>query len=202
MELDTFLELKKLMVLDLSGNTLSIKSSTTKFPFPNLEFVKLSSCKITEFPKFLKNLNRIEILDLSDNKIEGKIPRQLLDLGRSTLYWLDLVDNFLTGFEGQASILPCENIQHLSVSSNMLQGSILKLVGEWPSLITVDLSFNNLSGQIPQCFNNLSTSLQVLNLGHSNLCGNISSINASDLRTLDLSYNRHQGQIPRSLANF
>lgn len=135
---------------------------------------------------------------------------------------LDLSHNILTAFEGQPSILPWETMERLYLNSNSLQGSLPspplstsyffasenKLAGRIPELICevtslfiLDLSNNNLSGPIPQCFKNFSTSLFILNLGHNNLHGNIPSINASDLRTLDLSYNRFQGQIPRSLAN-
>lgn len=198
---DTFAELKKLNVLKLSGNTLSIKSSITKFSFINLEYLLLSSCNVTEFPEFLKNLSGLKGLDLSKNKIAGEIPKWLFDLDMSTLRSLDLSHNFLTGFEGQPSILPWENMGWLYLSSNMLQGSILKLICGLPSLHIIDLSYNNLSGPIPQCFKNLSTALQVLNLGHNNLHGDIPSINASQLHLLDLSYNQFQGHIPRSLAN-
>ncbi|KAK7825681.1 receptor-like protein 33 [Quercus suber] len=74
-EFNTSTELKKLRDLDLSFNSLllSIKS---KFncTFPALKYVNLVSCNITEFPNFLISSEKLEYLDLSNNRIYGRIP--------------------------------------------------------------------------------------------------------------------------------
>lgn len=71
-KLDTFSELKKLRILELSGNTLSLKSSITKFSFINLEHILLSSCNVTEFPEFLKNLSGLKGLGFLRTRLRAR----------------------------------------------------------------------------------------------------------------------------------
>ena len=66
----------------------------------------------------------------------------------------------------------------------------------------LDISNNQLIGQIPQCLGDFSNSLLVLNLRNNRFHGNLSEtfIEGSNLKTLDFSYNQIQGKIPRSLV--
>ncbi|KAK8714003.1 hypothetical protein V6N13_149205 [Hibiscus sabdariffa] len=72
--LSAFQKLKNLTTLDLSYNNLSIDSSFTNLPFPNVYELNLASCNLTRFPEFLKNLSLLQHLDLSNNQIHGQIP--------------------------------------------------------------------------------------------------------------------------------
>ena len=71
------------------------------------------------------------------------------------------------------------------------------------SLVALDMSNNNFSGMIPQCFGNFSDHLILLLLRNNSFHGNLPHTynNKSNLRMLDVSQNRLQGQLPRSLAN-
>ena len=71
------------------------------------------------------------------------------------------------------------------------------------SLYVLDLSDNNLSGELLQCLGNFSGGLSVLSLQGKNFFGTTPDtfMNGSDLRMVDLSHNLLQGKIPKSLAN-
>ena len=83
----------------------------------------MSSCNLTEFPNFLKAQNELQSLDLSNNNIEGKIPKWFWNVGKETLEYLNLSYNFLSKFEQPPIVLPRKNMYILDLSINMLQGS-------------------------------------------------------------------------------
>ncbi|XP_044963348.1 probable LRR receptor-like serine/threonine-protein kinase At1g56140 [Hordeum vulgare subsp. vulgare] len=59
----------------------------------------------------------------------------------------------------------------------------------------VDLSFNNITCQVPQTLLNLN-SLSFLFLGNNSLSGNLPRSIGSSLRNLDFSYNQLSGTVP------
>ena len=152
------------------------------------------------------------------------MPKWMWNSSKKTLLILDLSDNFLTGFHQLPVILPWTNLQFLDLSNNKLQGSLPipppsifsylvsnnTLTGEIPqiicnlsSLFVLDLSYNNLSGMLPDCLGNLGFSLSVLNLRRNNFHGNIPQVckKGSKLKMIDFTQNQLQGWIPRSLVN-
>ncbi|XVF64978.1 hypothetical protein PTKIN_Ptkin09bG0210000 [Pterospermum kingtungense] len=66
----------------------------------------------------------------------------------------------------------------------------------------LDLSCNNLTGEIPRSLGKLS-SIRALNLSHNHLTGSIpvSFSNLTEVESLDLSYNKLSGEIPSTLVN-
>ncbi|XP_019100786.1 PREDICTED: receptor like protein 30-like [Camelina sativa] len=77
-DLRIFTSLKSLLNLELSGNKLLAASLTSDSVVPpSLYRLMLKNCNISEFPKFLKNLQNLERLDLSNNRIKGKVPEWL-----------------------------------------------------------------------------------------------------------------------------
>ncbi|XP_022734206.1 receptor-like protein 12 [Durio zibethinus] len=85
----------KLAVLDLSHNQLanssfSIESNNKSFTIPQLDYLNLESCNLTEFPEFIKTQNKLTTLYLSNNKIHGFVPNWLW---KTTLLSLDLSFN-------------------------------------------------------------------------------------------------------------
>ncbi|GAY64370.1 hypothetical protein CUMW_232980 [Citrus unshiu] len=222
-ELDFLLtSLKNLEALVLSSNRLSLLTkATSNTTSQKFRYVGLRSCNLTEFPNFLKNQHHLVILDLSANRIHGKIPKWLLDPSMQYLNALNLSHNLLTRFDQDPVLLPGNTFDF---SSNNLQGplpvpppeTILYLVsnnsltGEIPSWIcnlntlkNLVLSHNNLSGVLPQCLGNFSDELSVLDLQGNNFFGTIPDtfIKESRLGVIDLSHNLFQGRIPRSLVN-
>lgn len=223
-----FSELSKLSFLHLSANSLSIANnrttiSTSSTNFPKFHFLFLSSCNIIgEFPDFLKSQDQLVALDLSNNKIEGQIPKWFWSSGIETLSLLNLSHNYISNLEQAPLVLPWKNLFYLDLHSNMLQGPFVvpplstsyffisknNLTGKIHPLFCklshleiLDVSYNQLGGSIPHCLARLSSSLLVLNLQRNNFHGNIPQPcrEGSKLKTLELSHNQLQGNVPKSL---
>ncbi|XP_040948470.1 receptor-like protein 7 [Gossypium hirsutum] len=217
-EFRMFSNLPNLEDLDLSYNSLSLTSNTTSTV--NLTSLFLSSCNLSEFPQFLKGLKSLESLDLSCNKIEGKIPQWMQEVGNDSLTYLNVSHNSLTEVEH----FPWNNIAVLDLSSNLIRGNLPipastiriflisnnRFNGEVSSLICnasdlriLDLSHNYLSGTIPRCFGNLSNSLQFLNLKKNTFYGTIPPTFAEgcQLTNFNLNGNLLEGPLTPSILN-
>ncbi|KAB1671092.1 hypothetical protein [Gossypium barbadense] len=217
-EFRMFSNLPNLEVLDLSYNSLSLTSNTTSTV--NLTSLILSSCNLSEFPQFLKGLKSLERLDLSCNKIEGKIPQWMQEVGNVSLTYFNVSHNSLTEVEH----FPWKNIAFLDLSSNLVSGNlpipastirvflisnnsfngeVSSLICNASSLQILDLSHNNLSGTIPQCFGNLSDSLEFLNLKKNKFYGTIPPTFAEgcQLTNFNLNGNLLEGPLTPSILN-
>ncbi|GMH28681.1 hypothetical protein Nepgr_030524 [Nepenthes gracilis] len=225
-ELNMFYKLKNLIDLNLPRNSLSLlmKSSSTissnVATCPRLLILECSSCNIIEFPNFLRTQEDLIVLDLSNNKIQGDIPKWTKDIDKDLLSYLDLFDNFLIGDLD----LQWKNSQYIDLHSNKFEGltpillpfahmllaSNNNFVGEIPSVICtlaslhiLDLFYNSLSGEIPWCFKILTDQLSVLDLRSNKLHGTIPSSfgKCGSLRTMVLNGNQLGGQLPPSLLS-
>ncbi|XP_017985284.1 PREDICTED: receptor-like protein 12 [Theobroma cacao] len=221
-ESDLFSKLQNLQYLDLSYNNLYFNSNhtSTDYTLPNLYLLYLSSCNVNQFPQFLRGSKVLERLDLSNNRIYSKIPKWMWDVGKDSLFYLNLSHNSMTELEQ----LPWKNIRILDLSSNLIQGdppipplttstfliSNNNLNGQMSDLICnvsyleiLDMSHNHLSGIIPQCFGKLSKSLRMLNLGTNKLHGTIPATFAKgcQLENLNLNANQLEGPLTRSILN-
>ena len=78
---------------------------------------------LSKFPTFLEAQKELQYLDLSNNNIEGNIPKWFWNVGKETLEYLNRSYNFLSKFEQPPIVLPWKNMYLLDLSSNMLQGS-------------------------------------------------------------------------------
>ena len=194
-----FSKLKNLELLDFSNNNLVIINNNVTYTLPNLQLLNLSSCNISEFPIFLRTATTLLLLDLSKNKIYGQVPRWLGDVGRDSLYFLDLRDNLLQGPFPNLSFL---SLRYIFVSNNKLIGEIPSLICNASSLYVLDLSHNNLSGMVPKCLVQ-SNVLSVLDLRMNSLHGTIPATfsTGNKFRNINLNGNQLEGPLPRSLAN-
>ncbi|KAG4122841.1 hypothetical protein ERO13_D11G291866v2 [Gossypium hirsutum] len=225
LEMDAFLELKDLQYLFLSLNDFKLVSrndSNATRPQAQLVDIGLRYCHLREFPYFLRHQHRLELLDLSSNNIQGQIPQWMSKVSVETLWFLDLSNNSLTGFDEFPLVLPWSKLNYLKLDSNILRGSLPvpplstvfysisnnSLNGEIPELLCnlsslsiLDFSYNNISGGIPVCLSNFSKSLLVLKVRSNQLDGPIPSgwATGNSLKMIDLSKNKLQEKIPKSL---
>ncbi|XP_057464294.1 receptor-like protein 51 [Actinidia eriantha] len=143
-----------------------------------LKSVTISHANLTgSLPKHW-HLNLTHI-DLSNNKLVGKIPTSLTRL--ENLLVLNLSSNQLIG-EVPTSIGDLLSLQNLSLSSNSLSGPIPTSMAAVPTLIHLDLGSNQLNGTIPKFIADLKD-LRYLNLEKNNFNG-IMPFNASFIKRL------------------
>ncbi|XP_056864520.1 receptor-like protein 41 [Raphanus sativus] len=218
-DLNLLSSLKSLLHLDLSGNSISQASLSSDSSIQtNLESLMLIGCGIGEFPKIVKKLEKLELIDLSNNRIRGKLPGWLWNLPH--LDTVFVTNNGINGFEGPLEVLENSSMKNLFMENNCFEGAVPMLplsinifaahnnrfTGNIPlsicnctSLTQLLLGYNNLTGQIPQCFSRL----MFLNLRMNNLEGSIPDAFFADapLQSFDVGYNRLTGKLPRSLVN-
>jgi len=145
------------------------------------------------------NADGVNRVNLANNDLDGRIPRQFGDLGN--LSFLDLSYNSIDGFI-PASLADLANLEHLALIGNDLVGNIPEALADIDGLEILLLSNNSLTGAIPVELGNLS-SLRVLWLSDNQLVGSIPPELGSltGLEQLILATNQLTGPIPRELGN-
>ncbi|KAK3444979.1 hypothetical protein EUGRSUZ_A00583, partial [Eucalyptus grandis] len=192
-------QLKNLSYLDFSYNRFSINATSTASqasPFPELRTLKLASCQLRTLPDFLAEQPRLVYLDLSNNQIQGKIPKWIW--GLQILQYLNLSSNLLDDIETLSPNLT-SSLSVLDLHKNSLRGQMLPLP---PFAVYTDFSSNNFTSVIPPAIGmNLSGSI-FLSLSNNKFQGSIpkSICKAEYLEVLDLSHNILTGNIPDCLV--
>ncbi|XVF40039.1 hypothetical protein PTKIN_Ptkin01aG0080300 [Pterospermum kingtungense] len=163
-----------------------------------------------EVPTWLgDNAPLLMILRLRSNQLRGNIPRQLCRL--TSLHLMDLADNSLSGIippclgnlTGMVSEVQLDDAKRYEGNVMIVaKGREIEYSSTLPLVKIIDLSENNLSGNVPEEITKLK-SLGTLNLSNNHLTGSIPSDigNLNLLETLDLSRNQLSGSIPRSLSS-
>ncbi|XP_038979884.1 receptor-like protein EIX2 [Phoenix dactylifera] len=210
--------LSQLMSLHLRDNSFSGKIPLSLQQCKHLTTIDLGNNKLSgSIPEWIEgSLLSLRVLRLRSNMLDGNIPKQLSLL--ASLQVLDLADNKLSGTlppsfgnfkamittpNGSGPVLSenminyyTENIQISTKDLELTFTSVLSLIA------SLDLSDNNISGEIPEEFTNLR-GLYSLNLSGNHLTGRISrNIGAlRQLESLDLSMNNLSSTIPTSITD-
>ncbi|XP_057989006.1 cuscuta receptor 1-like [Hevea brasiliensis] len=193
----------------LSKNRLQGPLTNAFYGCSELTILDLSHNDFTKrIPEWIGNFSTLTYLLLGYNRLEGEIPIQLCHLFKLRL--VDFSNNNLSG-----PVPPCISLLRYPYQPNIygrypkdsmaqplevttknalryFQGIILSLMSG------LDLSCNNLTGEIPVEIGNLDK-IQLLNLSHNKLTGLIpqSFSNLKQIESLDLSYNNLNGKIPQ-----
>ncbi|OIS98301.1 PREDICTED: receptor-like protein 51 [Nicotiana attenuata] len=141
---------------------------------PNLSYVDLSGNKLKgKIPSSLTELENLVFLNLSSNSLNETIPTSFGDL--SSLQNVSLASNSLSGSIPD-SIAAIPGLVHLDLGSNQLNGTIPKFISDMKRLKYLNLEKNNFHGILP--FNaSFIKKLVVLKVGeNSNLCYNHSTL--------------------------
>ncbi|KAL4343696.1 probable LRR receptor-like serine/threonine-protein kinase At4g37250 [Arachis hypogaea] len=181
--------IEHLQILDLSNNSLNGSIPASLFQASELRSLNLSNNLINGvLPGSVVQLRNLRFLNLSDNYLAGKIPDNLSNMQNLTV--CSLKSNYFTGFlpSGLSSVqfldissnllngtLPPgfggDQVHYLNISYNRFTGSIpVQFAEKIPRNATVDLSFNNLTGEIPDSPVLLSQKTTSFS-GNPDLCG-------------------------------
>ncbi|PKI38556.1 hypothetical protein CRG98_040989 [Punica granatum] len=212
--------LSRLTVLELAGNVLTGEIPSSFGNLTRLSSLDLSVNQLTgQIPSFLGSIHQLSELDLADNKLTGQIPKwfsifvymRFLNLSGNSLTrfpqpsvfpdWKQLLglDLWSNQLHGPFRVVPLATMQFYFFSENRLSGTISSMICNASNIRVLDPAKNNLSGVIPQCLSNLSSTLTMLSLYDNNFKGGIPEFQSStcSLRMIDLSSNQLEGSIPR-----
>ncbi|GMP23802.1 hypothetical protein CsSME_00001272 [Camellia sinensis var. sinensis] len=197
-----------LHILDLFGNNFA--SSIPKWVFSLNHLVSLDICdcnfygpipngiqnmtSLKEFyasgnnlnsssPNELYSLKDLVVLDLGYNKFQGPIPIGLLNM--TSFRDLDLSYNFFTSLQGVISgaIGNLTSLISLDLSHNQLEGNIPMSMERLSSMATLHLSYNHLNGTLPESLGQLAK-LETLDVSHNLMEGVVSEIHFANLTRL------------------
>ncbi|XP_010492466.1 PREDICTED: receptor-like protein 12 [Camelina sativa] len=152
-----------------------------------------------EIPLSICGLSSLQILDLSNNNLNGSIPRCLETLVMSSLSYLNLRNNRLSG------ILPeifqnAKSLMSLDVSQNRLKGKMPASLVGCSALQVLNVGSNTFNDMFPFHLNSLQK-LQVLVLRSNKFRGKLHNADGvwfgfPQLKIIDVSYNGFFGTLP------
>ncbi|XP_062158088.1 probable LRR receptor-like serine/threonine-protein kinase At1g56140 isoform X2 [Alnus glutinosa] len=176
---------------DSSGVSGEIPSTFAKLR--NLQNVWASDTELTgRIPAFIGNWSKLSVLRLQGNSFQGPIPSTLSNL----MFLTELrISDLSNGSSSLAFIKDMKSLIILVLRNNNISDSIPSNIGEYQNLTQLDLSFNNIAGQIPDSLFIL-TSLSYLFLGNNKLYGILPVDKSANLLNIDLSYNNLLGSFP------
>ncbi|XP_050365678.1 LRR receptor-like serine/threonine-protein kinase ERECTA [Argentina anserina] len=162
-----------LNTLNVYGNKLNGTIPPALQRLESMTYLNLSSNNLHgSIPIELSRIGNLDTLDLSNNKFSGSVPSSLGDLEH--LLKLNLSRNHMTGF------IPAEfgnlrSVVDIDLSNNQLSGMIPQELSQLQNLFSLRLEHNNISGEVMSLINCLS--LAVLNVSYNNLAGDIPTSN-------------------------
>ncbi|KOM55199.1 hypothetical protein LR48_Vigan10g109100 [Vigna angularis] len=220
-----FSNMSKLEYLDLSDNSLGLAFTQNWVPPFQLLSIYLRSCQLgPTFPMWLQTQNKFVHIDISNatisditpewfwaklplqkvmtvnisyNNLQGTIPNV------SSTYFSTSMHLGSNQFEGSIPLF-LRNSQILDLSKNKFTNLVSFLCGGDATSVQIhlDISYNHLYGDIPDCWKQIN-SLVYLDLSHNNFSGKIPPSMGwlLDLQALFLRNNNLVEGIPLSIRN-
>ncbi|KAK7364986.1 hypothetical protein VNO80_13736 [Phaseolus coccineus] len=214
------LKLSELKIFDVSQNSLSFNLNSDWVPPFQLVALYASSCILgPQFPMWLKQQRKLQVLQISNTHIMDLFPEWFGDISSSLLY-VNVSHNKLSGvlpkslsgiktgimstwdfsFNNLSGPLPPfpPKVYELFLSNNMFTGFVSSFCETSPLSVTyLDLSSNALTGPLPNCWQKFQN-LEVLNLANNSLSGRVpeSFGNLQSISSMHLNSNNFSGEIP------
>ncbi|KAI3704945.1 hypothetical protein L1987_75175 [Smallanthus sonchifolius] len=210
--------LTSLQSLNIRNNNLSGKLPASLLNSKSLEIIELAENELTgSIPLLIEGEEtKLKLLSLRSNMLAGEIPDELCRL--TSIQILDLAHNnlsgtlptcfhnfsIMTGRQQSSAIVVYDVLfraQVLASASLVTKGREFEYSTILYLVTTLDLSSNELSGQIPKELMGL-LGLRWLNLSRNYLTGRIPEEigEMTSLESLDLSVNQLEGRIPWSMS--
>ncbi|XP_062171107.1 receptor-like protein 6 [Alnus glutinosa] len=197
-----FADFKNLTSLKVSSSWLNGTFPKKIFQIPMLQTLDLSGNDLRgSLPYSIGNLKMLSTIDLSNCNFSGSIPDSLASL--TQLVYLDMSSNMFSGSIPVFSM--AKNLTNLNLSSNNLTGQITST--QWEELLKLEylrLYKNSLNGNIPVSLFSLP-SLQYLGLWSNQFSGQLkefSNVSSYTLEYIFLDDNQLEGTIPMSIFEF
>ncbi|XP_012073902.2 receptor-like protein 13 [Jatropha curcas] len=215
----------------LQGDFLFSPGDNCKLRSLDLSFNNFSG----EVPeKMISSCTSLQILKLSHNNFHGEIFTAFhgeiftARFNLTSLWSLNLNDNSFMGTLSRVSVTQFSYLSVLDLSNNRFHGEIPHWMNnitylfhvnlshnsfrgevscEFFSAIYVDLSYNNFSGSLPSCFNQIPSEFRetrYINMQGNRLTGSIPDdfLNKSGLLVLNLKDNNLSSSIPNKFGTF
>eukprot|EP01018_Ginkgo_biloba_P021602 Gb_21460 [translate_table: standard] len=198
------------LVLYTNQLTGPISGIGFKLKLTNLQTLYLGGNRLSgRIPSYLANCSQVYRLILSENQLSGAAP---LEFGRLRLLkelqlLQQLVSGSVTNWPSLTGLTNCSRLRFFDFCCNQLSGVLPPTTGLLsPKLSILDLSDNELGGNIPPQIANL-TNLTFLNLSSNHFTSSIPSSvpveigQVENLGELSVTYNMLSGQIPYTIGN-
>ena len=201
---DSIGQLDELVGLRLTGEGLNELTGTLPSSLGNLEKLELLVISNHRFngsiPASLGRLARLRTLNLGSNTLSGTVPPSLGNLGE--LSHLFLGSNKLVGSIPDSFFANMSKLDTLFLFSNQLSGSVPESLFNCSELVRLYLYSNSFSGTLSAGIGKLAK-LRELSLVSNQLSGTLPDalFDLTQLESMYLSTNRFFGTVPNCISN-
>ncbi|KAG2681608.1 hypothetical protein I3760_11G153100 [Carya illinoinensis] len=192
---ESFGNLSNLRRLLLSGNNFTDAIPKTFGNLKNLSDFRIDGSRILgKIPDFVGNWINLTKLYMQGTDMEGPIPSSISQLTNLEELMISDLKGSSIGFPDLKNLT---KLKYLVLRNCLINSSFPDDIGELKNLKRLDLSFNNISGQIPV----ESLDLDFMFLNNNSLSGQVPKWVLNSKKNLDISYNNFSGSPTISCAD-
>ncbi|TXG69726.1 hypothetical protein EZV62_004661 [Acer yangbiense] len=153
-------KLSKLEEFWVTSNKLIGKLPKEYENLKNLESFEVGGNYLSgHIPPFIASWTNLTSLNLMGNDFDGEFPPEIFNMTSLQYLWVSDLKKPGSNFPEWANL---SNVYQVILRDCSIMGEIPGYIGNWSGLRHLDLSFNNLTGGIPDSFQNLSLSKMFL----------------------------------------